>query len=411
MEPPPLQIFLRTVILSLNQGTLVRNLTFASHRKGGHWRDLTPLTEEERAIVVQRLSRFDLPMAEQLDVAFSNRKTTLDATIAFILFSLPNLRAVHFGIHLYLDREPPYLFLTTAMIQKIIQSQRPTNHFQLLEEIECCSKSGTVDDERIVDFDDLLWFFYLPNIKIIKMCAVEMFEPLQWPLPAPSLPAMHTLKLQYSDISLDSLMEFLSTVPNLKQFEHHFRGDVDVDLELRGRDFLDCNRLRDVLEIRANSLERLVLSVGFYSYSVRREFTYCDHSSWGIAGSLGNMNSFTKLTFLKAPLIMLLGWIPVSTEGLVDNLPTTLQEFCCTNDMADFESFSPSEEDVVEHVVPLIDSHRLALQKFIAGREDGLHMWSDWVLVQVEEACRRTGILYELGDNLDRINYPCRFRY
>ena len=109
-------------------------------------------------------------------------------------------------------------------------------------------------------------------------------------------------------------------------------------------DVLDCDSLCNVLTQISGSLESLTLSVGI---STHNRTTVADNIAWGIAGSLGSMKHFRKLTYLKAPLPMLVGQYISSQPHLDQILPSDLRELCLTKERNLGLSIGWSDRDVL----------------------------------------------------------------
>ncbi|KAL8832464.1 MAG: hypothetical protein Q9170_004875 [Blastenia crenularia] len=384
LSPESFHLFLRTIIRTPERGNLVKSMRCLID--GGD-ETLRSLTAQERSIIQRCLSYIDFPLKEQMMRAFMDRSILRDAIFAFLLLSFTALREVWIFFYENYSDDPPKL-LSIAMFQHLIQPQQPLKHFKSLQLFHFCHRPHQIDADFILDSGNLLWLSCLPNIKKIEVCVVDRDEPIHR-LPIASAPSLHTLSLRYSNVNLDALGELLSAASNLKRFEYHFQGTLTR--ENGPRNILDCCRLRDILDVRASTLEHLSLSTDW-------EFKYVDLDPWnntvyGISGSLGNMNSFSRLTSLSAPLIMLLEWNRPATETLVDILPSNLGSFSCVNDTSGSRAFPWSCEDMIEQLVLYINCRKDTLRKFIA-RKGSLSAWEESVIKAVEEACITAGILF-----------------
>ncbi|KAL8928236.1 MAG: hypothetical protein Q9208_001946 [Pyrenodesmia sp. 3 TL-2023] len=407
----PLHSFLQAMIQGPDRRGLVKSLTFTSREyplaEDDEWKSLNPLIPRVVDFVAHALLQagFD-PTSELLSELQSGGESSPDAAIAFLLFLLPSLRTIRLGLVVSSLGDEYMLSLIVAMIKHLIttgygdESRRVSHQLQTLSDVEFCSRDGTYPDQYLADFDDLLWLFYLPNIQSIKMCAVDDGDELQWPFEPPLRQTLKSLILQDSAISLDTLKQLLTASPNLKRFEYNYRCDI-FDPDLVSYRFLDCAQLREALEIRASSLEHLTLSIDFQNGDfppLEIEPLHWDNTRYGVSGSLGDMSAFTALRRLEAPLVMLLGWDKaVATEQkLVDHVPNSLHELCCTNDMWGSLFLPWNEEVVVQQVTSVVMSRKASLQKLFLTGQRYSKIWNESSVKRVREACQRAGVDHKL---------------
>ncbi|KAL8717249.1 MAG: hypothetical protein Q9225_005490 [Loekoesia sp. 1 TL-2023] len=397
-EPPPLHSFLRSVLFFPDRASLVRKFILVSDRPGNPWRDLDPLEPAELAIATQVLFDAGFNMtAKLLSALESGNSSSLDAAIALLLLILPNLRVINLGVCFSPFRSSSFAvgstILTPAMFRHIIRESSPVGGPQSLETIQYYSDPDYPKDEDIPNFTDVLWLFYVPSIKNLAIRAVDHNLPFQWPLAAPFLPALHTLNLQNSHVQLQTLETLLSWLPHVRRLEYHCYFNCRKFPEY----FLDCIHLREVLETRSDALEELVLSVRFYGREAPSDTSFWDNIGYGIHGSLGDMNRFTNLKYLKAPVILLLGWDSSTQATLAGNLPASLQELCCTNDMSEYDLI-PWNYDGHAHdqIRSFLFSRAGILQKFIVGAERGRRLWDRGVIQSLWKACNHGGIAFDI---------------
>ncbi|KAL8992646.1 MAG: hypothetical protein Q9188_007539, partial [Gyalolechia gomerana] len=281
---PPVLSFLRLMLSYPDRRKRVQNLSFL----GGYYEEWQRFacTSFQRSHLEEGLSGTQFEKTGQLvDELKSGGERCLDAAIAFLLLSLTSLHTINIGVHLCPVSEAPYQSFVSGIVKHKIESANQTTPLPLLEEVSQCHLFSC-KDERITAAIEVLWFFYIPNIKILRVSMEDGDRPLQWPRSFPTLTALHTLILQRSDINLGDLRAIMMTsVPNIRHFEYHFR--CDVKSANRARHWLDCRTLREILELRADSLEHLALSIDFLYSAMPIEYDNDDDDAgqdeWSIA--------------------------------------------------------------------------------------------------------------------------------
>ncbi|KAI4182329.1 MAG: hypothetical protein L6R41_006055 [Letrouitia leprolyta] len=285
---------------------------------------------------------------------------------------MPNLKIFNIGINIsFLDAASENLnrvIFVPAMFRHLIRKGQQTGNVPELKEVQYYSDLRYLTADGAPNFTEVMWLFYLPSIVSITVRALDYDIPFQWHLAAPYLPALRTLNLVNSHIQLITLKTLLSWMPNLKRLEYQIHRNISIHPGY----FLDCNMLRGVLASRAETLEQLVLGIKFYHWEEPGDDGW-DNTEYGIIGALGDMNCFTKLQYLKAPILLLLGWDALTSTRLTDVLPASLREFCCTNDMSSNLVFMPwnNEVSALAQVKHLLYSRASQLRKFVIGAESG----------------------------------------
>ncbi|KAI4200950.1 MAG: hypothetical protein LQ346_002276 [Caloplaca aetnensis] len=394
---PPLQSFLQTMIQRPEWCAHVKSLELISHkypRLEDEWTRLNPLMPRDLDFVAHTLIKANHdPTGELLSELQSGGLRSPAAAIAFLLLLLPSLTTLHLGLDLLVVDDEYSLQFVVGMIKHLVTSRyrRKTrqlpNQLHTLTEIELCSPRGPFYGQTSIEVEDIPWLYYLPNIRSIKICALDNLAELKWPFKPPISETLNTLILQHSTFSPGTLRQFLTASPNLKRFECHNRWDI-FNPDYR---FLDCAQLRQALETRASSLEHLALSFDFYHVG-------WDNTRYGKLGSLGDMTAFSALKRLEVPLILLLGWdkAVATDQKLVDHLPLSLLEFDCKNDMWDSLFLPWDEEVMVQQLTSVVMSRKGRLHKlFLTGQQD-TKMWSESSVKRVRDACEQAGVNHKL---------------
>ncbi|KAF4978065.1 hypothetical protein FDECE_18271 [Fusarium decemcellulare] len=206
-----------------------------------------------------------------------------DATLAFWLALMPNLRALSLSV----PRTP---FLTAGLFSKRNFGKR----FPLLEEMRM--EPGNRGDYRnpqvaIGFFEDV---FSLPSIKTLRFHHVLWKKPITWEdylLPDISC-KIENLQLVAVDINYAALDTLLSRCHNLCV--------LNCDLLVSAQGF-DCGRLGDILRAHGETLE--VLDLQF-----RTEIPGVKEVEELVFGRIGSLRSLPRLAELIGPLHALVGF-------------------------------------------------------------------------------------------------------
>ncbi|KAI4187078.1 MAG: hypothetical protein L6R41_003062 [Letrouitia leprolyta] len=260
---------------------------------------------------------------------------SVDAAVAFLLYSLPASRVVQLGVHPSPKADGPTygpkMMLTNAMIAYKLDWYQPDNTFEVLETIKYCGRPANYYDLESAHLEDRIKLFELPNIKSITLCLADQDVNPRWSCDI-LLPTPRALSLQFSNINLHDLENLLARAPHLQHSKYHFRGELS-NLRRRSKDrlplerrLLACGMLRRAIEVRADTLEQLSLSIGFHDCGDKDNTPEnLDNARYGIIGSLGDVTAFKTLRSLTAPTVMLLGWKSLSTPIFDEILPTGLR--------------------------------------------------------------------------------------
>lgn len=266
------------------------------------WRDLLPLDAKEVAVakLILHATGFEC-LSGVVNWSRPGYAPSTEFAITLLLCLPPRLWVAHLSIH-FRYAQAYFISLVRTGLRK--------GHWQSLEDVQYCWCSGS---STVATATNLFWLFYLPKVKTVTFCAHD----IDWMLSAPSEPqchTLHTLKLPYSFVELSILKRILSWAPNLRRLEYRFCCVVEDNLALEWEHFLDCKELRETLEVRADSLEYLTLSLEILgSYPDGHRFDW-HNTLFGVIGSLGDMSRFTLMKGLKAPIVMLLGWHSATEE-------------------------------------------------------------------------------------------------
>ncbi|KAL9597468.1 MAG: hypothetical protein Q9219_005101 [cf. Caloplaca sp. 3 TL-2023] len=397
-NPPPLENFLRVLLTDPARRKLVMRFTLVGRLQNCRWRKPASLDRTELALAAQLLRDVDLETTARLLGALeTDDGNTFDATVALLLLLLPDLQSVDIGVcfvqfnPLSLMKEP--VVLIPAMFRHLIGIKHQRGHWHKLEQVVYYGVSECADNDDIPSFTDVLWLFRIPSIKSITARAVDFGHPLHLFLDAPTLPALHTLNLRHSSVTLQTLETLLSWLPNLRHLEYSSYCFCSDPAE----DDIDCKRLRTVLETRAGTLETLILSMVFDCREKPTDFTW-RNAPHRILGRLGDMNRFHRLKYLEAPIVLLLGSDPSTPVTLADDLPPSLREFCCSSDMFEFDSllWNGHRNLAMKRVESFLIARFGILERFTARSRFGQKLWANTRPQHIQAVCNKGGIAYQL---------------
>ncbi|KAL9606421.1 MAG: hypothetical protein Q9179_000387 [Wetmoreana sp. 5 TL-2023] len=395
----PMQRFTHTVLHNWEKASKIKSLELVNNCPRGYWIDLDLVYDPELLLTRQLKTTPGFPLAEEMFHCLgAGGAHVVDATVALLLCLLPNLQILRLGVCLSDCSDPLEPKYIPAMLRHILSYHDGMNlshQLQALQEIEWLGHHKYIwFEEPKPPFADALWLFYIPNIKSITARMVEREEFFHWPQLAPIRPSMQSVILHTSCVRITTLRSLLLATPRLKRLEYHHSCDYESSFTLKDCKVVDCKKLKEALEPLSASLEDLTLSINFYSYDIHDK-SEGDNADYGISCCLGDLTGFTKLRYLQAPLVMLLGWDPPSPSMLEHSLPQQLSVFCCSNDLCRWYIFNWKHEDVLRQVIPLIQKRGTALTRFIAGAEDGRWLWWPKVREPVKAACEEAGIIYD----------------
>lgn len=282
----------------------------------------------------------------------------MDAAVALLLLALPNLRVAHLNVRFQHSDEPLDTEFTASMLNHLVAMSYQGQTTPPLESVKFyIDRTETTPEALDNVFLDALWLFYFPNIESITARMVERTAVFEWPLDSPICPSLMSLELHSSCMRMNTLGQLLAVTPNLKELVYYHHFSFNTRVMVNGCYVLDCTRLREALEPLAPSLQYLSLSMQYYTDEdvLYLGPEYGDNVTWRMSGTLGNMNNFTKLRYLDAPWIMLLGWSSSTKATLLDILPEQLTDFCCSDDLSCwYLVFIWPNDDVLEQMVSLI---------------------------------------------------------
>ena len=416
----PLHAFLVTALHRPDLAATVRSVQFDDDLNiwprawWNTWGMLKPLAEQDIDLARRIILRSRMPLAAKMIhfLRFSGRHN-FDAAVALLLLLLPNLQSAHLmACFHHCAQHRPLMFLPVVLKHvlvppKIDSSCLPRSLHHMGYPGHCTGPWAHSLDQPA---EDILWLFYIRDVHSISARIIENGRCLRWPRIAPFQRSLQSLRLLRSCICLGALRTLLLACPNLKEFEYQHCCDMEsvttTPLECR---ILDCVGLKEALRSVENSLESLILSVLFYATQIY-DSQGGDNIEYGIYGFLGDLNNFNKLKYLEAPLVMLVGYKPLSSSVLTHNLPASLCELCCSNELVEWHIFEWKDEHVLLQLLPLIMDRDPPLENFIFGAKESRWLWWGPLRIAIKEACEAKGVSYDTlwtkYDELDPDNLP-----
>lgn len=343
---PPSHLLIRSIVESSTLGDLVRNVNIQAINFRIRDKLMLPakgckLDPFALSNVDQAITDAELPHPKLWQDAIADG--SIDATVAFFLTRLPNLRRLVIGPDFLTKND----FLTMAFMHILTASPSASiTRFELLEHVNL--GAGIVFDQDwshhsiLYDINQYLPFFHLPKLQSAEMVMPDLRElpnrdnkyswpdvqPLIWPLESPPCAVrLNSLRLRHSRASLSMLDSILEITPNLRTLEYDYWCEFGKSL--------DCNKLAQSLtRVRDAPLTNLV--IGFSPFCDGIDVS--ERGEEMLLSSLGaSLKTFTKLETLEISLAVLLGWDGDSSARLVDVLPQGLRRICFRDDMWAFE--------------------------------------------------------------------------
>jgi hypothetical protein len=229
-------------------------------------------------------------------------------------------------------------------------------------------------------FSSIIWtdpglnfLFQLPSVRHLRL---QLTEELY--LNAQSVigdgicvcPHITNLDLHSSVLSEATIGKLILRLPNLKDLALGLLRETrpnSPDSVVAGS-FIDCEALREALSPLKSSLERLTITVDFYStkewhranggpWSVGREGNPGILRHWGVKGALRDLRSFSKLAYLEIDQSLLVGMGHTTDLAIWEVVPQNLKTLKFRADFAACKDFQPSIGALVEKISELLDKN------------------------------------------------------
>ncbi|KAK2779601.1 hypothetical protein CKAH01_02949 [Colletotrichum kahawae] len=171
--------------------------------------------------------------------------------------------------------------------------------------------------------ESVLPFFRLPSIKTIELHRVDDGRKL---VSFPAAPTLNSLVLRRCQLAEDNIATIIQNSPTLEVL----RADIAIDADyVKG--WFNMGKLQTSLELLKGSLKELSLALTLWSSADND----CGKAGpWGVRGSIGSLEDFTRLTHLTISLPILLGWKTQGASDFIYVLPESLEVLTITNEMS-----------------------------------------------------------------------------
>ncbi|KAK2757983.1 hypothetical protein FQN54_004389 [Arachnomyces sp. PD_36] len=354
-HPPPLALFLRTLIECPRLASLVRRFRLEVDKSFNdgfkYMREYLdgikpdPLDPQIFDAAMKLIYYRGFPDKGRWRASLSLRR--IDAVIALILSQLDRLEELDLGMCLV--HKSTYVGI--AMTRLIMR--RHDGFFSHLKKIKFAENvQGFEAVGMETDINQIVPCFYLPSLKELDITFSDTWST-SWPefkkcLQRKPSASLTTLRLYRCDISPEFIGKFVSLAPALKVLhcgilrdEWNFEEADDESDEDSG-DRIDFADLRSALLPAADTLEDLTIDVVHCEKN-------CDvHAPLSKTGKIpmGSLLQFKALRSLEIPSSLLLGetpWHPY--KQLSDLLPPSIRYLTLVDDAVTWETYSERRPD------------------------------------------------------------------
>lgn len=258
----------------------------------------------------------------------------LDLFIALLISQSTNLRR----LHLFKD----YL-MNTRFIGAILENAVAANSLCCLEHVQYGEDVPSADG--FAPYDSIGYcqvgpLFSISTMKSIRMSLLNL--DILWLGPNVPVSGLKSLVLHHSQVSEEDLGKLLLATPSLKSLEYQPWISVNEfpPSPKQRWEYFDCTQLSYSLAHLQGSLERLFISIHFFSK--RRPNIGIDGWKFrGVSGKLKTLRDFDKLSSLTIPTTLLSDWTPDMERfhrlqdvpsRLANLLPTSTLEYILISD-------------------------------------------------------------------------------
>jgi hypothetical protein len=289
-------------------------------------------------------------------------KGDTDAIVAGLISFLDSLKVLRLGFDLWSDsRYLSTTFLAIPYLEEIELSSFIMVSAPLSEtEREYWDNLGFADKTLIFktsngpmyyDPEQFKHLFLRPRMKKISLMIPEPRN--SWFSPPPDDPPesrskLTRLCLQQSELTPSSLSCLLRLTSSLRELEYdHWINSVHGDYTMR---YFQCADMDAALQPVLSCLERLSIRIQFFLTEARDVGRRYQR---GIQGTIRSLADFPCLAYLEIPVVLLLGWTPISVGGitqLATILPSSLRTLTLTTELEYFQSYKWTREELCSHV-------------------------------------------------------------
>ncbi len=399
----PIHLLLRTCVEQPNLGSFVKEIEFHGIKPSSIWPDrrMTRSMVKQRQLMLKPI----LDFAHTADDGTGQRwgKSVQmgdpDVYMALLLWTLPQLRILRFGITF--QQRSRYVGLLLKRILFGPAPDEPRSSFEHLQHVECCTNfpSSKIPlpapwlqrNKRPVpvDFDEMLAFFHLPSIQHLTLLMPHS-PLLDWPTDLPCTSTLSTLVLHHSEMREETLEQLLSVTPVLQELRYTAWRNPELPHQQSG--YVHADLIRNALEHVRPTLQRLKIEVVFHNTD---RVIVQSGDAWGIKKNLGSLQGFEQLQSLEVSIALLLGWDLESAPQLTDVLPSSIRRVCLRDDLGDFLEYGWNEQAILDQIGKLVVNRRQRTPdlELIKLHQAALHgVWGQEGWEELKSICERAGI-------------------
>lgn len=359
---PPIDLLLRTIISRPELASFVQCLAlcywepswaYTSELEPGcdsYKLDFTSQEMEQTALLIKSLH---VPAERRWLTGLRCGK--VDLFLALLITQLTALR------RLYL---PSNYHQLDSFFGVILERAIVRGLFQALESLEYNDENEdgrNQSEKRFVDMglDHVLPLFSITSLKYLRIALPN--HTISWPGGHAPISMLKTLVLNYCHAPPEHLGQLLLATCALKSLIYDAWIDLDLTRIYKPKSWVNSWEVFDSSELNyallplKKSLEKLHISIHFFSKHRRFIDNPITHKFRGVVGKLTNLGEFTCLSNIVMPAALLSDWTPEFEKfERVDRLPRRLMELLPIDSLVDIKL--SDEVELYEVVQPRPDT-------------------------------------------------------
>ncbi len=334
IKPPPIDLFLRTILQRPELAARTRHLSLSGTRPDiFQFPHVTPepLTNlSAREAAVSFIKRVQLPYRDEWVAGL--QQGTLDAYMALVLSQLPRLRVLLLGSY-----KPAGRGLLGAVLRTILRLDGTDPEYTIpeirtrLDELQSFALHPSYDDHQSRtrwNTGDAFALFYLPAIRSLSLFVRDTTRVppgFPWPIATPPS-ARELVSLRMMGLRELYLGHILSAAPRLRSLQWQWAFSPKTRGALSSP-VVDLGLVMSALSNVKDTLTKLVVPATW------EESTPAPQLS--LQGSLRGLASFEHLTKLLMPMVFFTGFTLPARQGLGRCLPPSVEDLRLTDQLYD----------------------------------------------------------------------------
>lgn len=348
---PPIDLLLRTIISRPELASFVQCLALCYWKPSwAYMAELEPGCESYKPDFTSQEMDQTALLIKSLHVPAERRWLTglrcgkVDLFFALLITQLTALRRLYLPSNYHqMDSFFFGVFLERAVVRGL---------FRVLESLEYnnANEDGLNETEKqFVDMglDHVLPLFSITSLKYLRVALPN--HTISWPGGHVPISGLKTLVLNYCHASPEQLGQLLVATCALKSLIYD--AWIDVDLPPMNKsswanswEVFNSSELNLALHPLKESLEKLHISIHFFSKHRRFIDNPITHKFRGVVGKLTNLGEFTFLSNIVMPAALLSDWTPEFEKfEQVDRLPLRLMELLPVDSLVDIKLSDEAE--------------------------------------------------------------------